>query len=70
MGTETIDSTRYAAAGDVINFQHLARIRQFMHDLLYDAGLLVPQSGLKNTLILENLRQDNPKKGEEPDSKF
>jgi hypothetical protein len=56
--------------GDVINFQHLSRIRQFMHDFLLNNDLLVPQSGLKNTLILENMRRDSPNKGKEPDSRF
>ena len=42
---------------DYLNFNQVTRLRQFMHDICVEAGILVPISGLRSTQVIQNMRQ-------------
>jgi hypothetical protein len=51
--------------GDWANFEHVTRLRKFMHDISLEAGILLPESGLKTSQIIQTMRQPLPRDREE-----
>jgi len=56
------------AAADWVNFEQVSRLQSFMHDLVRNAGILIPESGLRTSTVLRYMRQPNGSREPEPES--